>query len=722
MNVKNLFRRQLNLWQWFLIVFAVSVVISVFYDWLSVRNEHRYRLNFAKELLKNDDEKALEIFEKWNQYIYQNPVILNERINENYKIELLRKAFDSAFLENYMVEFLFCDADEYLWLEDGKILVNCHDFFEERILQLGRPTANKNLFELRQTPFDISYLGIVEIPRKQELYIEFVSKEKTSWWQNILRENRYSIAYYDRTELVKQIGTFVYPLKLFIPNDEQNQMFAEYEHYNHLVMFVEDSNDEQMLIVSRRIPRIQNRLSTFSFVFILNLCLGLLILLVWKRASRRFFKTFAQRLQITVVSIVLFAFVVTGITSIIYVQRLNSQKNQKVLREKTYSLLLMMEQTFGEGSPLEIIEHPLLQTKLVDFSEVYFADIFFYNRAGHIIAKSSVEEAFRNLSRDEMDALAFYQLSQEHKNFFVQKETSNNQTYYSSYVPFRNYRNELVGYLNLPQFAQQAELRQEIVAFIMTYINLFVVLILLAFLLVFLVIKRLTKPLVESERQIAWNEMAKQIAHEIKNPLTPMRLSVQQIQKAWNDQKSDFDNRMKNFSTVMIEQIDTLSTIASEFANFAQQPSLKLTEVNLKNCLNKTILLMNTKDIIRFEVPEDMGNVTVLADEKQLSRALLNILKNAEQAASEIENPEVKVSLSLSKNSVTIAIQDNGKMIPEEIRSRIFEPNFTTKTSGMGLGLAITKNIIERFDGTISFETDETKTVFYIELQQISEK
>jgi signal transduction histidine kinase len=375
-----------------------------------------------------------------------------------------------------------------------------------------------------------------------------------------------------------------------------------------------------------------------------------------------------------------------------------------------------MEQTFGEEMPVEILENPNLQKKLIEFSNVFFTDIFFYDETGYIIAKSSTDKAFQNSPRNEMEPQAFQQLNKEHKNFYIQKETLNEQTFYSSYVPFRNYRNELVGYLNLPHFAKQTELRQEISSFVTAYVNLFVMLTILIFALVFLIVKRLTKPLVETERQLAWYEMAKQIAHEIKNPLTPMKLNVQQIQKAHNDQKEDFDERLKRFSTVMIEQIDTLSTIASEFANFAQQSHVELTEVNVKNCLDNVILLKNTEHIIHFETSEHTENTTVLADEKQLSRALINIIKNAKQAVSEIENPRIDIFLSYSEKAVIITIQDNGKGIPTEIRNHIFEPNFTTKTSGMGLGLAITKNIIERFGGTISFESSEKGTAFFIQL------
>jgi signal transduction histidine kinase len=640
---------------------------------------------------------------------------LCEHTEEIFKLEQLKKIFDSTFLESHTMSPTLCNTDEKLLLEDEETVVDCQTFFESKIQQQGRPTTLQNLFKIYRNPFDFNYLGIVKISDDQELYIEFASKEKVSRLQNALKANNYSVAYYDQSELVKQIGTFVYPLMLSETNTQSNKAFFDYERFEHLCVFANDSSNEKVLIVSQKIPNTRDRLSTFSFVFILCLLLGLLWLLFQRRTFRLLFESFAQRLQLTILGIVLSTFVVIGATSIVYVQRLNAQKNQKVLREKTHSLLLLMEQRFGDKTPEEIHENSaLLQRKLTEFSEVFFTDIFFYDATGHILEKSSIEEALQSSSRDVMDAQAYHQLSQEHKNFYIQKETMGGEVYHSSYVPFRNYRNELVGYLNLPHFAKQTELRQEISAFVMAYINLFIVLIILAFMLVYLILKRLTKPLVESERQIAWNEMAKQIAHEIKNPLTPMRLNVQQIQKAWNDQKDDFDDRIKHFSTVMVEQIDTLSAIASEFATFAQQPNVELVEVNVKHCLEKAILLMNTDQIIQFEPAENTYQTTILADEKQLSRALVNMIKNAKQAVSEVENPHITVSLSHSENTVVIAIQDNGKGIPPEIHNRIFEPSFTTKTSGMGLGLAITKNIIERFNGVISFETNENGTVFFV--------
>jgi hypothetical protein len=155
MRLKNLFGKQLKLWHWFLILLLTSVVISVVYNHLSMLNEQRNRLEFAKKLLKSDDANAVQIFEGWEQYARFDPSILCRNTDEDTKIERLRKLFDSAFFERYTVEFLFCDADEYLQLLDGTI-VNCHEYFEERFRRQGRQTDNEIFPRKRgQLPFPV---------------------------------------------------------------------------------------------------------------------------------------------------------------------------------------------------------------------------------------------------------------------------------------------------------------------------------------------------------------------------------------------------------------------------------------------------------------------------------------------------------------------------------------------------------------------------------------
>jgi nitrogen fixation/metabolism regulation signal transduction histidine kinase len=223
--------------------------------------------------------------------------------------------------------------------------------------------------------------------------------------------------------------------------------------------------------------------------------------------------------------------------------------------------------------------------------------------------------------------------------------------------------------------------------------------------------------LARSERESAWREMAKQIAHEIKNPLTPMKLNIQHLQHAKGRGK-DYNEYIERVTATLIEQIDNLSNIATEFSNFAQIPTARNQVFNLGNQLERVIGLFETHDRITIQFYCDCNEpIVVNADREQLSRAIINLIKNGIQAIPEGRDGEIKVSLSLSGEAALIAVSDNGTGIPLELRDKLFSPSFTTKTSGMGLGLAIVKNIAENFAGKVWFETElEAGTTFFLEI------
>jgi nitrogen fixation/metabolism regulation signal transduction histidine kinase len=222
--------------------------------------------------------------------------------------------------------------------------------------------------------------------------------------------------------------------------------------------------------------------------------------------------------------------------------------------------------------------------------------------------------------------------------------------------------------------------------------------------------------LAKSERESAWREMAKQIAHEIKNPLTPMKLSVQYLQKAWDEKAPDWDNRLKRFAQTIIEQIESLSIIASEFSDFAKMPKSKFEKTELLAVVKNSIRLFRDSTQVKIELQE-ADNFYVLADRDQLLRVFNNLLKNAIQA---IVNPTIgviKISVERDMDLVVIRFSDNGKGIPKDQREKVFYPNFTTKSGGMGLGLAMVKNIIQNTGGEITFESEENVgTTFIIAL------
>ena len=221
--------------------------------------------------------------------------------------------------------------------------------------------------------------------------------------------------------------------------------------------------------------------------------------------------------------------------------------------------------------------------------------------------------------------------------------------------------------------------------------------------------------LADSERQGAWKEMAKQVAHEIKNPLTPMRLSLQHLEYSINRGDDHIEEKVKKTIALLIRQIDSLSTMAEEFSSFAKMPEPILEKIDLKLILGDAIMLMEKEmgQPISLEIAADA--IPILADPHQLGRIFNNIFKNAIQAIPEDRVGKVLVNVEMQKKWVKILISDNGKGIPSELSEKIFSPNFSTKNSGMGLGLAITKKIIEQFGGKIHFSSElNVGTVFEI--------
>lgn len=216
--------------------------------------------------------------------------------------------------------------------------------------------------------------------------------------------------------------------------------------------------------------------------------------------------------------------------------------------------------------------------------------------------------------------------------------------------------------------------------------------------------------LAQNEREAAWREMAKQVAHEIKNPLTPMRLTVQSFERRFDPNDPEVNQKIKEYSSTLIQQIDTMSSIASAFSNFADMPAQQSEILDVPKIVKLSVDIFNER-YIHFSSEEE--EIFANFDRTQLIRVVTNLVKNAVQAIKYIENPKVLVEVINHPSDVEIAVSDNGKGITEENKPKIFEPKFTTKSSGMGLGLAMVKNIVETYNGTITFTSEEGKgTIF----------
>jgi signal transduction histidine kinase len=224
--------------------------------------------------------------------------------------------------------------------------------------------------------------------------------------------------------------------------------------------------------------------------------------------------------------------------------------------------------------------------------------------------------------------------------------------------------------------------------------------------------------LAQSEREQAWREMAKQIAHEVKNPLTPMRLTVQSFQRKFDEKDPNIKQKLDDYTKTLLQQIDIMSSVANAFSNFASMPAQQNELINVVEVVGLGLEIFN-ENYIHFETTKK--EIFMLMDRTQLIRIITNLVKNATQAITdENPNPSVVVSVSEENSIIKIEVKDNGIGISDENKMYVFEPKFTTKNSGMGLGLGIIKKIIENYNGTITFESEENKGTTFTVLLPIN--
>lgn len=402
--------------------------------------------------------------------------------------------------------------------------------------------------------------------------------------------------------------------------------------------------------------------------------------------------------------------------------------------------------------PVETKYIPLIfKDKIFEISHIHDTQIVFFDLEGHLL-KSSRATFVREQSEAALQEKILEGLrnsADSHYNF-AHEDAAGNKIYSSlSYVTDTHFKPLAI--LSLPHIESDGFLERELKDFVLILTQVYILLILGAIILSYFFSRYITKSLnavskkiyttrldqtnqkikvrsvpweitglikaynamideleesaiklATSEREQAWREMARQVAHEVKNPLTPMRLTVQSFERNFDPNDPAIREKVKNYSHSLIEQIDTMSGMASAFSDFAKMPKPKNETLNVSQVVKIALDIFN-EDYIRFSSPKK--EIFIQFDRTQLIRVITNLVKNAIQATERMEGPEVEVNIEEVGQNVKICIRDNGEGISEEHRSRIFEPKFTTKSSGMGLGLGIIKQIIETYKGNIYFES-----------------
>jgi len=464
-----------------------------------------------------------------------------------------------------------------------------------------------------------------------------------------------------------------------------------------------------------------------------------------------------HRFQIATITLTLAAFLIAALVTVTYMQR-NALENQgDQLLDQVEAILRDIR---GRDKVLENARY------LSELANIHQIDITAYSPEGRLQASSLPYLYEQNIKAARINPNALYAYQSQGFKPTVLREQTGPLAHITVYAPMEGQPAELRQFLAFAFDPGEDELKAQTTALMSNLLNLYVFLLLMASALAIAVSNSITKPLLEigekirrfrlgknepiewesqdeigqlvaaynqmmeqleesteklrqSEREGAWREMAKQVAHEIKNPLTPMKLSIQYLQHAQRTDPERARQMISRVSNTLIEQIDGLAHIATAFSNFAKMPQAQLEEVELKAVVTSVFRLFtegqSPEATLQIDFPDNP--VIVQADPRQLSRIFNNLIKNAQQAIPEDREGRIEVNMYVQQNTATVEVKDNGTGIPEEIQPRVFQPNFTTKSSGMGLGLAMCKNMMESMNGRIYFETVEGEgTTFFVTL------
>jgi len=480
------------------------------------------------------------------------------------------------------------------------------------------------------------------------------------------------------------------------------------------------------------------------------------------------FKNYSLRSRIfisMIVLVVIASLLIAGITIYQYNEQANDYHNRRLERkEEAIKSAIYYELNRNNEFPVNTGYLPkILEEKLNEISDIHNLDINIYDLNGNLLRASGEKYSDDpGLSTLPIDILVKIRTSDKERLVLLAK-SPDGKRYKSSYSYLVDYNDKPIAIIGVPYLQdnsfQDKELKEFLGRLLLVYLFIFLIAIILAYVLS----KYITKPieyvsskmkqtgldkpnekieltdasqeihhlvnsyndmvsqlqgsavkLAQIERKQAWREMARQVAHEIKNPLTPMRLSIQSFEYGFDPKDPDIVNKVKDLSKSLIQQIDTMDSIASAFSDFAQMPTQKRENLNVVEVIRNTLNIF-TEDFITFSSDKEVINAKV--DKVQINRVVTNLITNAIHATKEVENPLVEVILEDHGETYKIIVKDNGEGISEKDTDQVFEPKFTTKTSGMGLGLPMVKNIIEAYNGTISFVSEKGKgTIFTITL------
>ena len=729
----------------YIILITIALIaVTVFFHQRKENRENTEMERFAQVIADESEVEfenaTLKIIDEIKNINFPGEDSISQFLETNY----FKKA---EIFKNYDIVSSVCDSNTYFNYNDASFL--CIEYFNE-LMSINKIKAISNeLYNIDEPTPNIYYIAKVDLKDSQTLFIEFY-KEK-----NVVTSlKNYSFGIFNNDILHYKVGNYLYPNNInnFISQEAGLHKGKKFKHF-----ILNDLDNDKSIIVSIESERWMRYVAPFSFIFLALLLAYFLYIYFEKDRSTLFKKSFHSKMQLTILLTLTISFVAIGIVSFVFLKNNITKKTQveqykqaNIIRNKLESNMLS-ENSLNNTEYLQYLE------------ETFFCDINIYNLKG-ILINSTIENT--HLLIDSINKEAYSVIFKEDAGYHVQDEVINEEKCTSYYFPILDETNSLAAILNVVYFASQSEYDDNLADFALNYINIIIVLLGISSIIVLLITQRTLNPLkiieeqmgkvrldghnepinfrgrdeigalveqynkmcrqlensanklARNERENAWREMARQVAHEIKNPLTPMRLNIEYLQMLWDRKDPKFEENLKETLNSLLEQIDTLSKIATAFSDYAKLPENKPTTFDLAELLKNTIKLYDVEKNIAISLNyNENKDWSIFADKNNLGRVIGNIIKNAIQAIGNKEYGCINLTLNRLEERYKIDITDNGCGIKDDDKAKIFFPNFTTKSSGMGVGLSVSQDIIQGMGGNITFTSEEGKgTIFTIDI------
>ncbi len=695
--------------------------------------------------------------------LFREPVSDVEVLNRYFRTQYHRN-----YLLGYDIQLTHCYPETNLFV-DKKELNNCREFFSQKIKEFGQHLLGTNFYYLANKNGRISYIGVFSFPcggRSSTLYVELDSKLPHYNWgyPELLVDKKYthtmplvgvSTGLYQNAELISQTGDYHFPIKLQpeLRNMEKGEIRRLRRFsYTH---FCKKLNDEMVAVVSEPVLKPIEFLGGLAYIGLVFIVVFNFILLPSHvlHIHSFFIYGLAGRIQRLILYMMLF-YIPLSFISIQYILGTSLRSDDVMhLRDKIAVLLNEFDATQSDVLPSVLQDSVFANWELSRLSNRLYCDINLYDTLGWLVGSSRASIFQQQFLGRRMHALAWNRLHDQHASQFVQNECVGDMNYGSIYAPIY-YNGRLAAYLNVPYFRSPSVVQHEYIHLVALILNTLLLFTCAKVLVMFHFTNRITRQLhmlrqgvenvslnnsnrplyyrgndeigalvasynrmlaqlassaedlAQNERETAWKEMAKQIAHDIKNPLTPMKLGLQHLVLMKQQGREDWDERFDRYAQTLAEQIEALTQTADTFTHFATLTSGNAERTLVYDALQSSLALFESHREIAWRVSiSSIEDVSVYIAPNNLQRVFNNLFSNAVQALTSHASPEISVDADLMGNRVRVRISDNGDGIDPSVQEKIFKVNFTTKSTGLGLGLAITANIVRSAGGEISFYT-----------------